>query len=396
MIDLHFVVLPGNRTRNQCSTSVVCNSRTSLKGNVWLIEEETERIYPGYIWRLDLETIEVFVMLDTLVMQSELELTLPEIQPIYQPESFLLLPMEAKKIEGNLIEIRKNRKLFTVFHSGDAIRPYFMPLNGPFGDPVTREYPIKKISGGSEDHIHHRSCWSAWGDIRLGNEQKGTDHWGEGMAAPEEVRKISICEAGYTLSHLQVKLQWMDREGEKPQMDEERNIFIYNILGQETLIDVRLKFTARYDDITFADTKEGGFVAVRVADSYRGEKGGRIENSNGSISERECWGKKAFWCDYSGKVKNNLVGITLMDHPENLGYPTYWHVRDYGLMAANPLGVSEFKANKKLDGSFVLKKSQILNLQYRIFVHAGQAHDAHVNERYRDFISPPELKFLGE
>jgi len=114
------------------------------------------------VYRLDAERIEVFVLLDNLVMQSELELTLPETQPLYQPEAHLILPMEAKKLNDNLIEIRKNHKVFTVFHSGDAIRPYLMPLNGPFGDPVTREYPIKKISGGSEDHIHHRSCWSAW------------------------------------------------------------------------------------------------------------------------------------------------------------------------------------------------------------------------------------------
>lgn len=396
MADLHFVVLPGSRTRYQCTTSVVCESKTQLNGNIWLIDEESERIYPGYIFRLDADHIEIFVVLDAIALQSELELTLPETQPVYQPESQFLIPMEVKKLGEQLIEIRKNRKVFTIYHYGDAIRPYLMPLNGPFGDPVTREYPLKKIANGSEDHIHHRSCWSAWGDVRLGNEEKGTDHWGEGIAAPEEVREISICNAGYALTHLQAKLQWMDRDGEKPQLDEERNYLIYNTLGQETLMDVRLKFTAAYDDVKFADTKEGGFVAVRVADSYRGEKGGRIENSNGSIGERECWGRKAFWCDYSGKVKDMVVGITLMDHPENLGYPTYWHVRDYGLMAANPLAISEFKANKKLDGSYVLKKGQILNLQYRIFVHAGQAHDAHVEDRYRDFISPPELKFLGE
>jgi hypothetical protein len=210
-----------------------------------------------------------------------------------------------------------------------------------------------------------------------------------------EVKSIPIIESGYALTHLRFNCDWMDKDGESPTVDEQRDIFIYNLLNSETILDVRVKFRAKYGDVKFGDTKEGGFLSVRVADSYRGSHGGRIENSNGLVAEQECWGKKAAWCDYSGLVNKHTVGIAIMDYPENYGYPTYWHVRDYGLMAANPIAISEFKHNKKLDGSYVLKANETLDFQYRLYVHAGNARDAKVEDKYRDFIAPPELKYLN-
>ena len=38
-------------------------------------------------------------------------------------------------------------------------------------------------------------------------------------------------------------------------------------------------------------------------------------------------------------------GICLMDHVENPRHPTFWHVRDYGLMTANCFGRHHFIGN---------------------------------------------------
>ena len=69
---------------------------------------------------------------------------------------------------------------------------------------------------------------------------------------------------------------------------------------------------------------------------YDADKDGAIVNSYGGSQEMETWGKRAHWCDYVGPVNGKTVGITIMDSPGNFRYPTYWHVRDYGLMTANP------------------------------------------------------------
>ena len=29
------------------------------------------------------------------------------------------------------------------------------------------------------------------------------------------------------------------------------------------------------------------------------------------------------------------VTLAMLDHPKNVGFPTYWHARGYGLFAAN-------------------------------------------------------------
>jgi 7-carboxy-7-deazaguanine synthase len=67
-----------------------------------------------------------------------------------------------------------------------------------------------------------------------------------------------------------------------------------------------------------------------------------IENSAGGVGEKECWGKPAAWCDYSGPVEGQTVGIAVMDHPGNLRSPVRWHVRDYGLLTTNCFGESTF------------------------------------------------------
>lgn len=387
--ELNFVVLPGNRTRVACPTSTRVKTKADYAGNLWLRDEEHDRIFPGYAYRVDAETLEVFVVLNLpRTAGTELELTLGPDQPAIDEKNFLLKPMAVKRVDDTALEIRKNDRLFTTFRY-DAVRPYLMPLMGPYGASVTREYPLKQPKDGTTDHIHHRSCWVAWGEVN------GTDNWGEGLTAvPQLVKQVNIADAGYALCHLQADVEWMDKDGEAPQLDERRDVFVYNTMGEESLFDVRVRFTANYGDVTFGDTKEGGFCSVRVADSYRGAVGGRIENGLGMVMERECWGKKAPWCDYSGPVANRVVGVTIMDHPENYGYPTYWHVRDYGLMAANPLGLSYFKNDKSLDGSMTLPANESLEFRYRVFVHAGNAREASVADRYLDFILPPELKYL--
>ncbi|MNR51707.1 hypothetical protein D3C85_1714210 [compost metagenome] len=58
--------------------------------------------------------------------------------------------------------------------------------------------------------------------------------------------------------------------------------------------------------------------------------------------------------------------MTIIDHPENPGYPTYWHARDYGLFAANPLGQEIFSKGKErlnlklLPGASVTFKYRVL------------------------------------
>ena len=87
-------------------------------------------------------------------------------------------------------------------------------------------------------------------------------------------------------------------------------------------------------------------------------------------------------------VLGHFVGIALFDHPTNLRYPTYWHVRDYGLMTANPFGLSFFEGEGH-DGSHVLPAGQNLTFRYRVLVHAGGAREGDVRDKYLEWLFPP-------
>ena len=78
--------------------------------------------------------------------------------------------------------------------------------------------------------------------------------------------------------------------------------------------------------------------------------------------------------------------VALLDHPENLRHPTWWHARDYGLLAANPFGAKDFKDKTfKGDGSFILKKGESLTQRYRLILHQGDLESARVEASWQEF-----------
>ena len=54
---------------------------------------------------------------------------------------------------------------------------------------------------------------------------------------------------------------------------------------------------------------------------------GHIVNADGLATEKEAWGKPANWCDYSGEIAGEKLGIAILDHPANPHHPVRWHVR---------------------------------------------------------------------
>src|SRR5581483_6602796 len=109
---------------------------------------------------------------------------------------------------------------------------------------------------------------------------------------------------------------------------------------------------------------------------------GVIVNSNGAEGEPGCWGKRANWVDVSGEVDNEKLGVAVFDNPENPGHPTYWHVRAYGLLAANIFGVSAFEHNASLNGSRTLQPGETMRFRYRVVVHPHDAKSADVAGLY--------------
>jgi hypothetical protein len=271
----------------------------------------------------------------------------------------------------------------------DLAKPYIWPLTAPGNVAVTRAWPMDKTGAKSTDHVHQKSAWFCHGDVipegvTLKQKVKGVDgvdFWAEAAGHGVIVCK-SLDHAGnrYTLTN-----EWRTADGTKI-LDERRTITARDLGGARLLVfDIELQ--ANDSPVTFGDTKEGAF-GVRVNDQMAIKTGqGTITNAEGKTGEKACWGYPSKWCDYSGTVDGKPVGIAIFDDPAN-PYPSCWHVRDYGLMAANPFGrgKSGFPAMKGRSDLVKMAKGDRLKFRYGILTHTGDAQSGRVAEHFETFL----------
>jgi hypothetical protein len=294
------------------------------------------------------------------------------------------VPHSDIKIHNNTADFRLGSDLVGNYRfkssDGTLAKPYLWPLFAPNGAAVTRAWPMQPAgTGESTDHPHQKSLWFTHGEV-IPEGQKAVDFWGEGKG-----HGVIVCTRERALQNrLVTKNEWRDASGPKL-LDEERTIELVS-LPDAFLLVFEIDLCAGERSITFGDTKEGSF-GIRVNDAIRQEKGGRIENADAQTGETNCWGRTSAWCDYSGTVDGKTVGIAILDDPANR-YPASWHVRGYGLMAANPFGrkASGFPAMRGRSDLVKLAPGEHLKLRYGVVVHLGNAQEGKVAEHFKRFI----------
>ncbi|MBN1673806.1 MAG: PmoA family protein [Kiritimatiellae bacterium] len=273
-----------------------------------------------------------------------------------------------------------------LFDSG-RVRPFLNPVVGPTGASVVRE--LFEPDGSKEhDHIHHRGILVAHGDVN------GTDNWSEsqkneGPGRQVHVRTESVV-SGPVFGRITARNDWVGPKGDHV-LFETRQMTFWNVRTDVRMIDFAITFEADARDVRFGDTKEGGLLSVRVPTALRGDRGGHMTNVYGAREEKECWGKRAHWCDYFGVLDGAEVGVSVFDHALNFRHPTYWHIRNYGLFAANPFGLSHYYNDKARDGSYTLAKGSSQTFRYRVYVHKGDTVAGQVAEAYHGYVNPPQV-----
>lgn len=293
--------------------------------------------------------------------------------------------------EDNCYDIMAGDKLITTLRTSTKWdKPFMFPLNNSRGTRCTRSYPVvMNVPGEPDDHWHQRSLWTAWGEVNTVNLWEEQGHCGRPTPFGKIiVRDIRILEQGPIRVKIALKLDWDQNNGTHLMSEYRELSFMVN--GDKYFIDFDVNFTADCRDILLGDTKEGGLCSVRVASSMDGTGTGLIQLADGSIGEDECWGKRSPWCDYYGNVEDGKTGICIMDNPQNAVFPTYWHVRNYGLMTANPFGVSYFTDNWANNGSFIIRKGASSRWMYRVVVHLNTATEDAIADLYQDYIHAPK------
>jgi hypothetical protein len=285
------------------------------------------------------------------------------------------------------LRIEINGELFTEYHFKNASGPFLYPVLGPGGLPMTRDWPMKESDNEERDHKHHRSLWFDHGDMN------GIDFWSEEPKAGKTIHEeFTEIKTGREAGIIRSKNKYVAPDG-KITCTDDRALRIYN-RPDERLFDFEVTIHASNGDVTFGDTKEG-MMALRLNETMRlgpnkfnkGKPTGRIVNSEG-VRDGETWGKRAAWCDYYGPVNGKIVGVAIFDHPQNPRHPTWWHVRDYGLFAANPFGLHDFEKKPAGTGNLKVSAGQSVTFRYRFYIHRGDEKEGKVAQHYEEYVKP--------
>jgi hypothetical protein len=228
------------------------------------------------------------------------------------------------------------------------------------------------------DHIHHRSLWFVHGDV---NGISFWDESSEGHGRIEHVEYLTLADGPQAT--IRTRNAW--KAPDEQVVCTDVRTMVFGADESARWIDFRVTVTAPQGPVVFGDTKEGSFgMRVGGAMSVDDKAGGKIVNSDGLV-DGEAWGKRAAWVDYSGPVDGQTVGIAILNHPQSLRHPTYWHVRTYGLFAANPFGVHDFLGQPDANGSLTLATGDSFSLYYRVILHTGDAAAGRIAEAFERY-----------
>lgn len=302
--------------------------------------------------------------------------------------------IQLKKEAGeNKVSVQINNQPFTSLLWPDTLeKPVLYPIYAPNNQVITRGYPIQPRPEDTTDHPHHIGLWMNYESVN------GLDFWNNSSAKPaaekhrygwiklDSILKMQSGSKGV----LTYAAHWHNQQRDR--MMNEKTTFVFTATKEYNIIDRYTELKA-VQPIIFKDVKDG-LLGLRFrrelqipANNADKIAAGTYITSEGKKGD-EAWGTQAAWCMLYGKVGNEAMSVLIIDHPQNFGYPTYWHARGYGLFAANPLGRKVF-SNGKDSANLQLKPAQAVKFQYRVVVASGneKLSEAAIKQLQKEFVS---------
>lgn len=282
------------------------------------------------------------------------------------------------------VSVEIDGKPFTDFFiaGAEVTKPYLHPLRAASGTYVTRMWPMAEVAGEPTDHKHQRGLWFAHAkvnDLDFWNNEASYTTKNRGRIA---LKKLGAVKSGKDQGSIQATFEWMDLAGSI--VLTESRLMTFRKEGDLRMVDFDITLTAVVPS-TFHDEKDGLF-GLRIRPDLQEQKhSGKIVNAEGLETEKAAWGKPSNWVDYAGDVNGEKLGIAIFDHPGNPRHPVRWHVRGYGLFAANPFGLAVFTGDKTKSGSITLMPKDSLRFRYRVVIHPGDAAAAKLPELYTKY-----------
>ena len=288
---------------------------------------------------------------------------------VYQFPRCQIVPLPGHQVS---FEIDGSERLRWHF-GGEYPRPFFYPLPGPSGTPLTRMgHP------GAANHDHHRSVWFAHAKVL------GIDFWSDNTTARIRQKEWLAYRDGNEEAVMAARLGWYDGHDPAELLTQQLVAAVRPGPEGETFVELQATFEPKADSLELGKTNFG-FLAVRVAKHISEHfGGGRLTNSTGETGEDAIFGKPAKWMDYSGPVppsekENEFEGITYFDHPSNPGHPTHWHVRQDGWMGASVC----------MNAPIITTRKKPLVLRYLLHSHRGPVDAKRAEQIAQRFAAAP-------
>lgn len=291
------------------------------------------------------------------------------------------------------VDVLVGGKYFSSFIFPDNLeKPVLFPVEAANGAVVTRGFPLRKRDGERTDHPHHVGLWFNYENVN------GLDFWNNSYNIPAEkknkygwIRNVKVIglSKGKSSGKLVYTANWEKQD--KTVLLREKTTLVFSGTGNSRTIDRYTTLTAQKDSVHFNDIKDG-LLGIRVTKELElpSDKTEKFSDSQGNITEisptrngangnyltsagkrgNDAWGTRGNWCLLYGVKEGVPLSVAIIDHPLNPGYPTYWHARDYGLFAANPLGQKIF-SNGRETLNLSLAPGQSVTFRYRIKINSG-------------------------
>lgn len=297
-----------------------------------------------------------------------------------------------KDDKAKAVHIQIGNKRFTSFIYPDTLeKPTLYPILAANGTVVTRGFPFDPQPGDPTDHPHHIGLWFTFENVN------GLDFWNNSYAIVPAKKhlygwiktdKILETKSGNT-GVLAYHANWTNQANDI--LLEETTRLEFSGTDHQRIID-RVTTLKANTEVLFKDAKDGllGFRAAHALEipakkdqNFTDDKGNvtvvkvsadKVANGNYRTSEGlqgdAAWSTRGRWCTMYGKMGNDSISVTIIDHPSNVNYPTFWHARGYGLFAANPLGEAVFTKGQQAK-NLSLKKGESVTFRYRVVVDNG-------------------------
>ncbi len=275
------------------------------------------------------------------------------------------------RLDGDRVAVHVDGKLFTAYKFADSQKyPYFWPVNGPVsGKSITTE--------SSQPYPHHHSLFFGCDKVNGGNYWQDVNKRGQIVSKGPKITEASGKRVLFSDECL-----WR-RPGFEPIISDTRRIVISAPSEDVRLIDFEITLKPLVD-IEILKTNHALFSA-RVVPELSVKSGGTLVNAEGKTAEAGTFGKNSPWCDYSGTRNGVIEGIAILQNPANRWFPSKWFTRDYGFFSPTPMYWLEA-------GRLELPKGKTVELKYRVVVHAGDAKQARIAEKFEQYKANCECK----